>query len=78
MYTVADEDLFVTLARLRQANGMRIEPSAAAAFLGLRLLDGATLSNAQATHVFWTTGGSFVPDAEYEKFYRRGTALGEC
>ena len=78
VYTVADDDLFVTLARLRQANGMRIEPSAAAAFLGLRLLDGATLSNAQTTHVFWTTGGSFVPDEEYQKFYRRGTALGEC
>lgn len=76
VYTVADDDLFGTLARLRDTNGMQIEPSAAAAFLGLKQLDPALLNRyPQATHIFWTTGGSFVPDEEYEKFYRRGEAL---
>jgi len=76
VYTVADDDLFVTLARLRQANGMQIEPSAAAAFLGLKLLDSDTqYRHPQATHLFWTTGGSLVPEEEYEKFYLRGEAL---
>ena len=76
VYTVADDDLFATLARLKSTNGMQIEPSAAAAFLGLKLLDPDTQHRQpQATHLFWTTGGSFVPEEEYEKFYRRGEAL---
>ena len=76
VYTVADNDLFVTLTRLKDTNGMRIEPSAAAAFLGLKLLDRIILNRyPKATHLFWTTGGSFVPEEEYEKFYRRGEAL---
>jgi len=76
VYTVADDDLFVVLVRLKNANDMQIEPSAAAAFLGLKLLDQTILNRyPQTTHVFWTTGGSFVPQEEYEKFYRRGEAL---
>lgn len=76
VYTVADDDLFRVLAHLRQLNGIEIEPSASAAFLGLRLMDSALPdSNASATHVFWTTGGSFVPTEEYEKFYQRGCEL---
>ena len=73
VYTVADDDLFKVLANLRQLNGVEIEPSASAGFLGLRLLEPSlTGDNAKATHVFWTTGGSFVPPDEYEKFYHRG------
>jgi D-serine dehydratase len=80
VYTVDDDDLFRVLARLRDANGDAIEPSAAAAFLGARLLAGdargAPLRAGHATHVFWTTGGSFVPAAEFERFYQRGARLG--
>lgn len=76
VYTVADDDLFAVLARLRQINGMQIEPSAVAAFLGLKLLGQETIRQyPQATHVFWTTGGVFVPPEEYEKFYERGCAV---
>ena len=39
---------------------------------GARLLDATLRNDPRATHVFWTTGGSFVPAEEYEKFYRRG------
>ena len=70
--TVADDDLFRVLARLRQLNGIEIEPSASAGFLGLKLMESALHANPKATHIFWTTGGSFVPVEEYEKFYRRG------
>ena len=75
VYTVADDDLFTALARLRQTSGIEIEPSATACFAGTRLLDEALRNNPNATHIFWTTGGSFVPAEEYEKFYRRGCAL---
>ena len=75
VYTVADDDLFTTLARLRQASGIEIEPSAAACFAGTRLLDASLRGNPNATHIFWTTGGSFVPAEEHEKFYRRGCQL---
>lgn len=84
VFTVADETLFRHLARARQAEGLRIEPSAAAGFDGPgRLLHTAegqrylhrhqlTAQMPQATHVVWTTGGLFVPDEEYERFLARG------
>ena len=75
VYTVADDALFTALARLRQTSGIEIEPSAAACFAGARWLDETLSDNMNATHLFWTTGGSFVPAEEYEKFYRRGCEL---
>lgn len=75
VYTVADDALLTTLARLRQTSGIEIEPSAAACFAGTRLLDTMVRNDPRATHVFWTTGGSFVPAEEYERFYRRGCDL---
>ena len=75
VYTVADDDLFTTLARLRQTSGVEIEPSAAACFAGTRFLDESLRGNPNATHIFWTTGGSFVPADEYEKFFRDGCEL---
>jgi D-serine dehydratase len=75
VYTVADDDLFRVLARLRQLNGTEIEPSASASFLGLKLMESVLQANPTATHIFWTTGGSFVPAEEYEKFYQRGCEL---
>jgi len=84
IYTVADDDLFRALYRLRAQTGLQIEPSAAAAFAGLRFFEGgagqrylarATAGNGQASHLFWTTGGSFVPQDEYDRFYRRGRLL---
>ena len=83
-YTVADNDLFTTLARLRQFNGMQIEPSAAACFLGPAFFEhgigkayreSVFAPASQITHLCWTTGGALVPEAEYEGFYERGCAL---
>ncbi|MFT3847377.1 MAG: D-serine ammonia-lyase [Propionivibrio sp.] len=75
VYTVADDNLFTALARLRQTSGIAIEPSAAACFAGARWLGETLNREPNATHLFWTTGGSFVPAEEYERFYRRGCDL---
>ncbi|WP_020204363.1 D-serine ammonia-lyase [Cupriavidus sp. WS] len=87
VFTVADETLFVDLARLLRTEGLRIEPSAAAGFGGPRMLcetdagrdylarHGLAGRMAQATHLVWTTGGLFVPPAEYDGFLARAAAL---
>jgi D-serine dehydratase len=70
-----------------ETESLRIEPSAGAAFDGPRWLvesragreyldkHGLAPYMTNATHILWTTGGLFVPEEEYEKFYRRGKAL---
>ncbi|MDU9027493.1 D-serine ammonia-lyase [Pseudomonas mediterranea] len=87
VFSVEDETLFKHVHTAAESEGLRIEPSAAAAFDGPQWLikspEGQSylathnltghLNN--ATHVIWTTGGLFVPEAEYLKFYERGAAL---
>ena len=67
-FTVEDSTLFKHLQLLHAAQGLRIEPSAAAGFSGPRWLQGDVLACPGATHLVWTTGGSLVPDDEYQKF----------
>jgi D-serine dehydratase len=87
VYTVADDTLFVDLYRVREAEGLQIEPSAAAGFSGPGMLTGTDAGRAylkqhglegamsRATHLVWTTGGLFVPPEEYARFAERGAAL---
>ncbi|EHK62930.1 D-serine ammonia-lyase [Achromobacter arsenitoxydans] len=87
VYTVADDTLYADLARLKDSEGLRIEPSAAAGFSGPRQLCGSDAGRAwlqarglqahlpRATHLAWTTGGLFVPDEEYDRFLSRGRSL---
>ncbi|CAM5187425.1 D-serine dehydratase [Castellaniella defragrans] len=84
LFTVADSELFKTLVRLERETRLRIEPSAAAGLLGparmldqrgMRSLGGLPVDPASVTHLFWTTGGAFVPDEEYRRFHDRGAAL---
>lgn len=87
VYTVEDETLFRRLHDVHQTEGIRIEPSAAAAFAGPQQLLGSRagqdylrrqnlLSHLGAsTHVAWTTGGLCVPEDEYARFLGRGAAL---
>ena len=82
--TVPDERLFLDLHRVRESEGLRIEPSAAAGFSGPRMLTDSAAGRAylarhglaermpQATHLVWTTGGLFVPPDEYARFAERG------
>jgi D-serine dehydratase len=84
VFTVPDTDLFEDLYRLERAEGMRIEPSAAAGFRGPGWVLGSAAGQAylerrglahamgEATHLIWTTGGAFLPAAEYEQFRQRG------
>jgi len=86
-YTVEDDDLFRFVYVLDDAEGIRVEPSAAAGMAGpVRLLAeptgqaylaevGLDRCMPQANHVIWTTGGLFVPSEEYEGFVGRGRRL---
>lgn len=83
-FTVADDELFKILVKLKQATGIQIEPSAATSFLApVRFSEQINVwdkyfpqyKKDQISHVFWTTGGSFVPAAEYQQFYEKGLAL---
>ncbi|MVW75455.1 D-serine ammonia-lyase [Pseudomonas xionganensis] len=85
--TVTDAQLFRQLYLAGSSQGLRIEPSAAAGFGGPALLcqspagraylarHGLQAAMPQANHLLWTTGGLFVPEAEYQDFYARGAAL---
>lgn len=84
VFTVRDDELFEDLYLLERTEGLRIEPSAAAGFPGPRWILGSSpgrtyltqhrLSDAmgEATHIVWTTGGTFVPEDEYRRFHERG------
>ncbi|WP_448854452.1 D-serine ammonia-lyase [Corynebacterium frankenforstense] len=73
--THTDAELCGLVARVHDAEGWRLEPSATAGltgpwrvqadaeFLRARGLNGERLD--RATHVAWSTGGSLVPDAEF-------------
>lgn len=83
VFTVPDDHLFEDLYRMQCTQGLRIEPSAAAGFRGPDWLvrspagreyvanHGGLEYMRQATHILWTTGGSFVPEQEYAEFLKR-------
>ncbi|PLC48138.1 D-serine ammonia-lyase [Pollutimonas subterranea] len=85
--TTADDTLFADLAWLHDQENIRIEPSAAAAFSGPRMVLGSEAGRSylsqqgllphmqQANHIVWTTGGLFVPDDEYAGFLDRGRSV---
>ena len=66
--TVAEADLPRLVARARQEEGLRLEPSAAAALAGPALARAArlpALAGRPATHIAWATGGGMLPDADF-------------
>jgi len=87
VFTVADDDLFKLLRIAWTTQHQKLEPSAAAALLGPRFLvrhpEGLRFQVAQgiedkmpgATHVLWTTGGSFVPEEQFKSFLDRAGSL---
>lgn len=88
VFTVADDELLKLVQTAWIAQGQRLEPSAAAALLGPRFLVGHKEGQrfqdkhglgdkmAKATHVLWTTGGSYVPEEQFQAFLRQAGALG--
>ena len=76
-FTVEDEKLYPYLAALQDASGIFIEPSACAAFEGLRYICNDVFVPApdeNSIHVIWATGGNMVPEEEKKAYYERGKA----
>ena len=64
--TVRDQSLYYYMRLLEETEGIFIEPSACAAFEGMKYAD------EDATHILWATGGSMVPEeirAQYRETY---------
>jgi D-serine dehydratase len=84
VFTVSDDALYVNLNEVWKAEGLEIEPSAAAGIAGPAwLLESETgrsylakhdLSDRRAniTHVIWSTGGGLLPASDHARF--RATA----
>jgi D-serine dehydratase len=84
VFTVSDDELFRNLQLLHAAEGMKVEPSAAAALRGPEWLFGSSTGArylereglagraGEAIHVLWTTGGSRLPPEDHAAFLERG------
>lgn len=87
VYTAADDDLFRLLRMAWITQRQKLEPSAAAGLLGpdfllrhregrrFQILHGLEEKMSRATHVLWTTGGSFVPEEEFQNFLDQAEAI---
>jgi D-serine dehydratase len=79
IYTMNDDKLLMLLKRMRDVEGIALEPSALAGVYGPALLfakgnpymDQHGLTMRHATHICWATGGSLVPKEEMEAYYRK-------
>ncbi|MCP8896580.1 D-serine ammonia-lyase [Shinella daejeonensis] len=86
IFTVDDGSLFRWLLLAHETQAIRLEPSAAAGFAGPDFLVRHPQGRAfcqrlgigdhlpQATHVVWTTGGSFVPEEQFNAFLEEAAA----
>lgn len=87
VFTVSDDALFKLLSMAWTSQHQKLEPSAAAALLGpdflvrhmqgkrFQVQQGIEDKMASATHILWTTGGSFVPEEQFRTFLRQTKAL---
>jgi D-serine dehydratase len=87
VFTVADDDLFRWLYLAKSTEDLKLEPSAAACIAGPGFLtktpeglqyqknQGLNGDMQNATHILWATGGSLVPDTQYEAFFEKGRLL---
>lgn len=71
-YTLRDDNLFRLLEMLNLSEGIKIEPSAAAALAGPALVD---MEKNGGTHIAWLTGGGLLPENEFETMAARGRRL---
>lgn len=85
VFTVSDQQLYAQLLQVLQAEGIELEPSAAAGVGGPAWLTSSNagrdylrrhgLSLAGATHIIWSTGGSLVPQEEHRRFQDHGRQI---
>lgn len=86
VYTATDDMLYRRLLALKTHENMQVEPSAAIACCGPDMLNSPVgqqymlrhnlnkqLHN--STHIAWLTGGSFVPDMEYEAYLNKAIKI---
>ncbi|WP_319412737.1 D-serine ammonia-lyase [uncultured Cohaesibacter sp.] len=86
-FTLGDDDLMRFLALAYGAANLKLEPSACIGFAGPHFLletqQGETFCNRHlsakalenAIHVVWTTGGSLVPELQFQSFVDKGNML---
>ena len=87
VFTVSDRQLYAQLLQVLEAEGIELEPSAAAGIGGPAWLTGSDAGHvylrrhglehglAGATHIIWTTGGSLVPPEEHCRFQAHGRQM---
>ena len=69
-YTIDDKRLYVFLKELYETEGIFLEPSALAGFLG-PIITAPKYKNENITHMCWATGGSLVPYEARKEFLSR-------
>ena len=83
-FTVDDNRLYPYLAELRDSEDIFIEPSACAAFEGLKYINESVSAvkgrcfpapDENSIHIVWATGGNMVPEEEKKAYYERGKTL---
>lgn len=84
---IDDAYLLADLYALYEQEGIQVEPSAAAAYSGVRAVfntaegrhyiqkNGLVPFMQQANHILWTTGGALVPENEYQHWLERGKQI---
>ncbi|MDI3323469.1 D-serine ammonia-lyase [Pontibacterium granulatum] len=86
VYTATDDELYQHLFSLKNLENVEVEPSAAISCCGPAMLNtgpGRQYLEAQnianslknGVHVAWLTGGSFVPDKEYQRYLEKAIKI---
>jgi D-serine dehydratase len=76
-YSVEDGRMCALLKMLADTEGIRLEPSALAGMYGPILLSRRLGALPRGYHLVWATGGSMVPAAEWEAYYKAGERAGK-
>ena len=71
-YSVKDERMSSLLKLIWDTEKIKLEPSALAGVFGPVILSKRLGYLPHGHHLAWATGGSMVPDEEYEKYYKKG------
>ena len=71
-YSVSDERMSALLKMIYDTEKIKLEPSALAGMFGPIILSGRFGELPSGYHLVWATGGSMVPECEYEKYYKQG------
>ena len=71
-YSVSDERMSALLKMIKDTENIKLEPSALAGMFGPVMLSQKLGRLPFGYHLVWATGGSMVPEKEYEKYYKEG------